>query len=128
MVAPQELNDDAGWTLVQSKKTQKERSKARQDNMAAFPPLLCTQSNEELVVSLLKKSASSNKNSMKPKLNKIFNNNKSSKCAPKEVTIKTRTDVKQEDKNAKKIDEVISISSTDSNIMDGMSTISISST
>ena len=128
MVAPQELNDDAGWTLVQSKKTRKERVKARQEHMAAFLPLSCTQDNEESVASLSNKSASSSKCSMKPNLSKIFNINKLSKCALKEVTIKARTDAKQEDKNEAKVDDIISLSSTDSNIMDNMSIISISST
>ncbi len=114
MVALQELNDDVGWTLVQSKKTQKERAKARQENMAAFPLLPYTQSNEELVTKLSKKSASSSKSSMKPKLSKIFNNNKLNKCSPKEVIIKTRTDFEQGIKTAKNHDEVISISSSDS--------------
>ena len=39
MVAPRELNDDAGWTLVQSKKTRKERQNAKEENLATFPPL-----------------------------------------------------------------------------------------
>ena len=39
IVAPQELNDDASWTLIQSKKTRKERQKAKEKNLTAFPPL-----------------------------------------------------------------------------------------
>ena len=39
MVAPQEINDNADWSLVQSKKTQKKRQKAKQENLATFPPL-----------------------------------------------------------------------------------------
>ena len=39
MVAPQQLNDDTSWTLIQSKKTWKERKEAKQANLAAFPPL-----------------------------------------------------------------------------------------
>ena len=65
---------------------------------------------------------------MKPKLSNIFNNNKSNKCAPEEVIIKTITDVEQESRTEKNRDEVISISSSDSDIMDDMSLISISST
>ena len=49
MVAPQELNDDAGWILVQSKKTWKERQKAKEENLAAFSPLLSIQKDDELV-------------------------------------------------------------------------------
>ena len=61
MVSPQKLNDDAGWTLVQSKKIRKARAKVRQEHMADFPPLLHAQSNEESVACLSKKSASSSK-------------------------------------------------------------------
>ena len=39
MVAPQELNDDANWTLVESKQTRKLREKERLENLAQFPPL-----------------------------------------------------------------------------------------
>ena len=77
MVAPQELNDDTGWTLVQSKKTWKERQKAKEENLTAFPPLPSIQKDDESVAKLLEKSVSSNKRSIKLKLNKIFNNNKS---------------------------------------------------
>ena len=49
MVAPQELNDDAGWTLDQSKKTWKERQKAKEENLTAFPPLPSIQRDDESV-------------------------------------------------------------------------------
>ena len=73
-----------------------------------------------------KKSASSSKRSMKIKLNKIFNNNKSNKCTPKEVVV-TRNDVKHNNINQEN-DEVISISSSDSDIFDNISIMSTSST
>ena len=77
MVAPQQLNDDAGWTLVQSKKTQKERKKAKQEQLAAFPPLPNIQNNQESVANSSKKPASSSKRSIRAKMNKIFQNYKS---------------------------------------------------
>ena len=70
MVAPHELNDDASWTLVQSKKTQKERQKAKQENLAAFPPLPSIQKGDESVAKLSEKSASSSKHSIKQRFAK----------------------------------------------------------
>ena len=122
MVAPEELNDDAGWTHVQSKKTQKERQKAKEENLTAFPPLPSIQKDDESVAKLSEKSASSSKHSMKIKLNKIFDNNKSNKCASKEVAV-TRNDAKYNNINQEN-DEVISISSSDSDIFDNISIMS----
>ena len=65
MVAPEELNDDTDWTLVQSKKTWKERQKAKEENLTAFPPLPSIQKDDESMASLSEKAASSSKCSMK---------------------------------------------------------------
>ena len=81
MVAPRELNVDAGWTLIQSKKTRKERQKAKEENLTAFLALPSIQKDDESVAKLSEKSASSSKHSMKLKLNIIFNNNKSNKLS-----------------------------------------------
>ena len=125
VVTPQELNDDAGWALVQSKKTRKEIQKAKEEDLAAFPPLPSIQKDDESVAKLSEKSSSSSKCSMKLKLNKIFNNNKnnkSNKCVPKEVVV-TKNDVKHNNIN-QEYDEVIRISSSDSDIFDNISIMS----
>ena len=106
MVAPQEVNDDANWTLVESKKTQKERKKAKQENFAAFPPLPSIKKHEESVNKLSKKPGFSSKWSVKLKLNKIFKNIKSDNYAPKEVVIDTNTDIKQKYNKRENNDEV----------------------
>ena len=63
---------------------------------------------------------------MKLNLNKIFNNIKSNNCAPREVVV-TRNDIKNN--NIKQeYDEVISLSSSDSDIFNNISIMSTSST
>ena len=94
MVALQELNDDVSWILVQYKKTQKERQKVKQKNLATFPPLPNIQKDNEAVANLSKKSTSSSKTSMKLQMNKILNKNTSDNCTTKQVIVKIRNGVK----------------------------------
>ena len=85
IVAPQELNDDASWTLVESKKTLKQNKKERLQRLAQFPPLLKVR---EGPVAISQESASSKQVSIKIHLNKIFNGDKLANKTHKLITFK----------------------------------------
>ena len=113
MVAPQELNDDANWTLVQSKKTRKQKEKERQEHLAQFPPL---STENEGSVAKSKESASSKHRTTKINLSKIFNREKLATKTPKTITIKhTKKSQNNQDSIKQDKNEIISIlSSSDS--------------
>ena len=73
MVTPQELNDDAHWTLVESKQTQKFQEKERLQNLTQFPPLL-TVNEGSAVMSTETTSSKHRANTIN--LKKIFNEDK----------------------------------------------------
>ena len=85
MVAPQELNDDTNWTLVESKQTRKLREKERLQNLAQFPPLPMM---NEGSVAMSTETASSKYRGNKINLKKIFNEDKQSSRTPRTITIK----------------------------------------
>jgi len=128
MVAPQELNDDASWTLVESKKTRKQNKKERLQHLAQFPPLPKVKDGS---VAMSQESASSKRLSTKINLNKIFNGERLANKTPKVITFKNNTKkIKDKDTNMQKEkqndDEIISISSTET--IDDNTTISESTT
>ena len=110
MVAPQELNDDANWTLVQSKKTRKQKEKERQEHLAQFPPL---STENEGSVAKSKESASSKHRTTKINLSKIFNREKLATKTPKTITIKhTKKSQNNQDSIKQDKNEIISILSS----------------
>ena len=116
MVAPQELFDDASWTIVESKKTRKQNKKERLQHLAQFPPLPKVKGGS---VAMSQESASSKHKHTKINLNKIFNGEKLANKTPKIITIKkNKKSLKvKNDKNKNtnnSFNEIISISSTES--------------
>ena len=125
MVAPQELNDDANWTLVESKQIQKLRQKESLQNLAQFPPLPTV---NEGSVAMSTETASSKRRTNKINLKKIFNKDKQSSGTPRTITIKNIELINTEKKNTKSEEkEVIDISSSTDTI-DDLTSISESTT
>ena len=79
------VNDDANWTLVESKQTSKLQEKERIQNLAQFPPLHTV---NEGSVDMSTETASSKRRANKINLKKIFNEDKQSSGTPRIITIK----------------------------------------
>ena len=124
MVAPQELNDNANWTLVESKQTRKLQEKERLQNLAQFPPLPTV---NEGSVAMLTETASSKCRANKIYLKKIFNEYKQSSGTPRTITIKNIELINTEKNTKSEEKEVIDISSS-TDTFDDLTSISESTT
>ena len=121
MVAPRELNDDANWTLIESKQTCKLWEKERLQNLAQFPPLPTV---NEGSVAISTETASSKRRTNKINLKKIFKDKQSSGIS-RIITIKNIELINKENKNSKSEEkEVIDISSS-TDTFDDLTSISI---
>ena len=125
IVAPQELNDDTNWTLVESKQTHKLQEKKRLQNLAQLPHLPTV--NEGLVA-MSTETASSKRRANKINLKKFFNEDKQSSGTTRTITIKNISLIKKEEKYTKPEEKgVIDISSS-TDTFDHLTSISESTT
>ena len=125
MVAPRELNDDANWTLVESKQTRKLREKERLENLAQFPPLPTV---NEGSVAMSTETASSKRRANKINLKKIFNEDKQSSGTPRTITIKNIDLIKKEEKCTKSEEKKVIDISSSTDTFDDLTSISESTT